>query len=148
MMKTLAISPMLAAPQLLARIAYAAGAPMNSEASPATPGAAQAVIRQIMTHPLPGAEKHLGVVVTVDYPPGTSTPPHLHPGPVFGYVLEGTIEIGVDPIPPITYSAGDMWYEPARHTHRTARNPSPTAPARILAFLILDHGEPLLEPSN
>ncbi|HVN88385.1 MAG TPA: cupin domain-containing protein [Candidatus Binataceae bacterium] len=150
-MKTLAISPMLAAPELLAQFARAAASPLaTASPSPAVAGPAEVMIRQIMTHPLPGPGKQLGVMVTVDFPPGTLSPPHLHPGPVFGYVLEGTVEIGVDPLPPITYHAGDTWYEPPRprHTHRTARNVSTTEPARILAFLILDHGEPLVEPPS
>jgi quercetin dioxygenase-like cupin family protein len=147
MMKAFAMSPLIAAPKFLQHIAVAA----PDTTSTATPSAAASnvdavIIRQIMTHPLPGPGTHLGAVVTVDYAPGAASPPHLHPGPVFGYVLEGAVEIGVDPLAPITYRAGDMWYEAPRHTHRVARNASSTAPARILAFLILDKGESLVEP--
>jgi quercetin dioxygenase-like cupin family protein len=147
-MKTLAIAPMIAAPEFLAEIARAAtdASPVTSPSPDAPTATEPVVVRQIMTHPLPGPGQHLGAAVTVDFAPGASSPPHLHPGPVFGYVLEGTVEIGVDPLPPITYHAGDMWYEPPRHTHRTARNASTTEPARILAFLILDHGESIVEP--
>ncbi len=147
--KTLAITPALAAPELLTQLAQAATSVVaTASPSPTRTAAAEVMVRQIMTHPLPALGKHLGAVVTVDFAPGASSPPHLHPGPVFGYVLEGTIEIGVDPLPPITYRAGDMWYEPPRHTHRTARNASATEPARILAFLILDHGESIVEPPS
>ncbi len=149
-LKTLAISPMLPAPELIAQFAQAATSVATANPSPAAAPTAAApdpvMVRRIMTHPLPGPDKRLGAMVTVDFAPGASSPPHLPPGPVFGYVLEGTIEIGVDPLPPITYHAGDTWYEPPRHTHRTARNASATEPARILAFLILEHGEGLVEP--
>jgi quercetin dioxygenase-like cupin family protein len=147
MMKTLAISPLFATPELLTQIAQAAASYVaNASPPPAASSTAQVIIRQIMAQPLPGPGKHLGALVTVDFAPGASLPPHLHPGPVFGYVLEGTIAIGVDPVPAITYRAGDMWYEPPRHTHRVARNASATDPARILAFLIVGPGESLVEP--
>jgi quercetin dioxygenase-like cupin family protein len=148
MMKAFAMSPFLAAPEFLQRIAAAAPDTTASVTPPAAGSSSTSgvIIRQIMTQPLPSLGNHLGAVVTVDYAPGAASPPHLHPGPVFGYVLEGTVEIGVDPLAPITYRAGDMWYEPPRHTHRVARNASSIEPARILAFVILDHGEPLVEP--
>jgi|SRR5579859_214178 len=145
MMTAFAMSPLLAVPDLLQRVAAA-----DTAAATATPSAAASasgvIVRQIMLQPLPGLSNHLGAVVTVDYAPGAASPPHLHPGPVFGYVLEGTVEIGVDPLAPITYRAGDTWYEPPRHTHRVSRNASSTAPARILAFLILKKGEALVGP--
>ncbi len=147
MMKAFAMSPLLAAPEFLQQVAAAATEPIAAATPPAAgPSTTGVIVRQIMTQPLPSLGNHLGAVVTVDYAPGAASPPHLHPGPVFGYVLEGTIEIGVDPLAPITYRAGDMWYEPPRQTHRVARNASSTAPARILAFLILKKGESLVEP--
>ena len=147
MMKAFVISPLLAAPEFLQQVAAAATA-TTASGTPSVAGSSSGgvIVRQIMTQPLPSLGNQLGAVVTVDFAPGAASPPHRHPGPVFGYVLEGTVEIGVDPLAPITYRAGDMWYEPPRHTHRVARNASSTAPARILAFLILAKGEPLVGP--
>jgi hypothetical protein len=69
-------------------------------------------------------------------------PAHKHSGPVFAYVLEGSVENQVDPDEPKTYHAGDVWYEPAMHVHRLLRNLSDTAPARILVFQVLPKGKP------
>jgi hypothetical protein len=67
---------------------------------------------------------------------------HKHSGPVFAYVLEGSVENQVEPEAPKTYKAGDVWYEPAMHVHRLLRNLSDTQPARILVFLVLPKGKP------
>ncbi len=32
-----------------------------------------------------------GTVITVDYAPGAASDPHVHPGSVFAYVLEGAV---------------------------------------------------------
>src|SRR5206468_4500437 len=47
--------------------------------------------RMVMSHALPRMDgNHLGVtVVEVTYGPGGSSPPHSHPCPVIGYVVEG-----------------------------------------------------------
>ena len=67
---------------------------------------------------------------------------HKHSGPVFAYVLEGSVENQVDPDQPKTYNAGDYWYEPAMHVHRLLRNLSDTQQARILVFEVLPKGKP------
>src|SRR4051794_20708691 len=50
-------------------------------------------------------------VVEVAYEPGEAGRPHRHPGPVFGYVLEGEYELGLDDRPPKTLKAGETFYE-------------------------------------
>ncbi len=68
---------------------------------------------------------------------------HKHSGPVFAYVLEGSVENQVDPQDkPKTYNTGDYWYEPAMHVHRLLRNLSDTQHARILVFEVLPKGKP------
>ncbi|MBZ5694897.1 MAG: cupin domain-containing protein [Acidobacteriia bacterium] len=66
---------------------------------------------------------------------------HQHSGPVFAYILEGTIENQVEPDPPKTYAAGDVFFEPTMHVHRMLRNLSETQPARILVFQIVPNGK-------
>ena len=48
------------------------------------------------------------VVITVDYPPGGTTPPDEHPGHTYAYVLEGTVVSQLDDQPPQTFSATDV----------------------------------------
>ena len=75
-------------------------------------------------------------VVEVTLGPDEGSPPHRHPGPVFGYVLEGTYEWGLDDQPVKTLMVGDTFYEPTGSLHRVSRNPSPTARTRVLAVVL------------
>ena len=79
------------------------------------------------------------VLLTVE--PGGTSQPHRHTGPVFAYVLEGTIQNQVDPEPIKTYHAGGFFYEPTMHVHRALANVSKTKPAKILVFEIGEKGK-------
>ncbi len=79
------------------------------------------------------------VLLTVE--PGGTSQPHRHTGPVFAYVLEGTIQNQVDPEPLKTYHAGEIFYEPTMHVHRALTNVSKTKPAKILVFEIGEKGK-------
>src|SRR5262245_11641608 len=50
-------------------------------------------------------------VQTVDYAPGAASIPHLHPGSVFAYVLEGAVVSQSEGEKPVTYTKGQSWYE-------------------------------------
>jgi quercetin dioxygenase-like cupin family protein len=82
-------------------------------------------------------------MMVVEYAPGAASPPDLHPRPVFGYVLQGSVEIGTGKHQPIAYSEGDLWYEAPRQTPRMVRNASATEPAKIITFLIAEKDRPL-----
>lgn len=77
------------------------------------------------------------VVLELESAPGNASPPHRHPGPVVGYVLDGELEVAVDDGPVKVYKKGEAWFEPARALHRVNRNPSKTKPARFLAFMLM-----------
>lgn len=79
------------------------------------------------------------VLLTIE--PGGTSHPHRHTGPVFAYVLEGTIQNQVDPGPLKTYHAGDIFYEPTMHVHRALTNLSKTTAAKILVFEIGEQGK-------
>ncbi len=81
-------------------------------------------------------------VITLTVAPGSVSPPHRHIGPVFAYILEGSIENQVDPESPKTYHAGDCFYEPAMHVHRMLRNLSSSKPAKLLIFEVGQKGKP------
>jgi quercetin dioxygenase-like cupin family protein len=72
----------------------------------------------------------------VTFEPGVASAPHRHPGPVFGYVLEGELEFQAGDAPARKLKAGDTFYEPAMVLHAVARNPSAKARARVLAVII------------
>ncbi|WP_225984463.1 cupin domain-containing protein [Noviherbaspirillum aerium] len=82
-------------------------------------------------------------MVTVDYAPGQASIPHVHPGSVFAFVLEGEVISRLAGGSEVTYRAGDSWYEPPEVPHLVSRNASRTKPARLLAVLITGENQPL-----
>ncbi len=75
-------------------------------------------------------------VVEVTIEPGRSGPPHRHPGPGFGYVLEGEYELGIDDQPTRVYKAGETFYEPGGCLHRVSRNPAAQGKTRLIALVL------------
>jgi quercetin dioxygenase-like cupin family protein len=98
-------------------------------------------VKQLFAQSVPdiGGKEVRMVLLTIE-PAGTSHP-HRHTGPVFAYVLEGTIQNQVDPEPPKTYRAGELFYEPTMHVHRVLTNLSKTEAAKILVFEIGEKGK-------
>ena len=94
---------------------------------------------------LPDAPGKQLVMAVVSYAPGQSSAPHRHPGSVMAYVLEGEVISQLEGQPPITYRAGQSWYEPPRVPHLVSKNASNTAPAKLLAVLLMDVGAPTKE---
>ena len=91
---------------------------------------------------LPDVPGKQWVMAVVSYAPGQSSAPHRHPGSVMGYGLEGEVTSQLEGQPPITYRAAQSWYEPPRVPHLVSKNASNTAPAKLLAVLLLDAGAP------
>jgi quercetin dioxygenase-like cupin family protein len=83
-------------------------------------------------------KKSKAVTVEVTLEPGQASVPHRHPGPVFGYVLEGEYEWAIDENPAKTLKVGDTFYEPTGCLHRVSRNAGKTT-ARVLAVLVVPH---------
>jgi quercetin dioxygenase-like cupin family protein len=75
-------------------------------------------------------------VVEVTMEPGQAGVPHRHPGPAFGYVLEGEYEWAVDDQPAKVLKAGETFYEPTGCLHRVSKNPSAKGKTRILAVVL------------
>ncbi|QBD74915.1 cupin domain-containing protein [Ktedonosporobacter rubrisoli] len=86
-------------------------------------------------------------VHTVAFEPGAQGPfPHRHPGPVFGYVVEGEVLFEMRGHAPTVYKQGDVFYEPNGCIHLLANNPSPSRNALLVAVLIGEPGQPILTP--
>ena len=75
-------------------------------------------------------------IVEVTITPGNGTPPHRHPGAVFGYVLEGEFETQLEGQPLQKLKVGDTFYEPTMALHAVSRNPSKTGNTRVLAVIV------------
>src|ERR1700733_10294560 len=81
------------------------------------------------------AVKATTVEVTLE--PGQASMPHRHPGPVFGYILEGEYEWAIDDQPARKLKTGDTFYEPSMCLHRVSKNPSDKNKTRVLAVLLV-----------
>jgi quercetin dioxygenase-like cupin family protein len=75
-------------------------------------------------------------VVEVTLDPGQAGAPHRHPGPAFGYVLEGEYEWAIDDLPAKVLKAGETFYEPGGCLHRVSKNPAAKGKTRVLAWVL------------
>jgi len=88
---------------------------------------------------LPGREVRM---LLLDRVPGNASPAHRHPGHhTFGYVMEGTYELGIDGQPTRTLKAGDTFYEPPDALHSVSRNAGNTQ-MKIVVFMLADQSKP------
>jgi quercetin dioxygenase-like cupin family protein len=110
--------------------------------------AQEAKVTQLMSKDLtefPGKE---GVMITVEYPPGSSDPIHRHNAHAFVYVLEGSIVMQVRNGKEMTLTSGQTFYEGPDDVHIVGRNASKTKPAKFVVFLVKNKGAPILVPTN
>jgi quercetin dioxygenase-like cupin family protein len=84
-------------------------------------------------------KKTKATTVEVTLGPGEASAPHHHPGPAFGYVLEGEYEWAIDDKPIQKMKAGDTFYEPTGCLHRLSKNPSHKNKTRVIAVVLHPH---------
>ena len=94
---------------------------------------------------IPGKE---GVMLTVEYPPGNSSPVHRHNAHAFIYVLEGSIVMQVRGGERVTLTPGQTFYEGPEDVHVVGRNASQTKPAKFVVFFVKDKGAPVVVPAK
>ena len=110
--------------------------------------AQEAKVTQLMSKDMttfPGKE---GVMITVEYPPGSSDPIHRHNAYAFVYVLEGSIIMQLRGGKQVTLTPGQTFYEGPNDVHVVGKNASQTKPAKFVVFLVKDKGAPILVPAN
>ena len=94
---------------------------------------------------LPGKE---GLMINVEYPPGSSDPIHRHNAHAFVYVLEGSVVMQVRGGKQVTLTPGQTFYEGPDDVHVVGRNASGTKPAKFVVFLVKDKGAPVVVPAQ
>jgi len=94
---------------------------------------------------LPGKE---GLMITVEYPPGSTDPIHRHNAHGFIYVLEGSIVMQVRGGKEVTLTPGQTFYEGPDDVHVVGRNASQTKPAKFVVFFVKDKGAPIVVPEK
>lgn len=99
-------------------------------------------IKNLMKTPLADMAGKEANVVLLNVAPGWKIDKHSHPGHIFVYVIEGSINIAVEGKPARVIKAGDVVYELPGQS-MAANNISSTNGAKLLAFQVGDAGEPL-----
>jgi quercetin dioxygenase-like cupin family protein len=110
--------------------------------------AQEAKVTELMSKDLTNLPGKEGLMITVEYPPGSSDPIHRHNAHAFVYVLEGSIVMQVRGGKETTLKPGQTFYEGPDDVHVVGRNASKTKPARFVVFLVKDKGAPVLVPAK
>ena len=128
----------------LVLMALPAGAGSSSEQAEEYVPKAEA--KELHKAALPGAEGKEVVVKEFTLEPGYEGDRHEHTGPVFVYVVEGTMEIETEE-GNTTVAAGELYPEPLNVVMR-GKNASADEPARIVVFQVNDAGEMMMKKAE
>jgi quercetin dioxygenase-like cupin family protein len=115
---------------------------------PSTLMAQEAKVTELMSKDMtqfPGKE---GLMLMVEYPPGSADPIHRHNAYGFIYVLEGSIVMQVRGGKEVVLTPGQTFYEGPDDVHIVGRNASQTKPAKFVVFFVKDKDAPILVPAN
>ena len=98
-------------------------------------GTVRTIAERDITEKLDGKDAKVSFV-EVSLEPGEANAAHRHPGPVFGYVLEGEFEWAINDEPAKVFKTGDTFYEPAGCLHRVSKSAATKGKTRVLAVVV------------
>src|SRR5262249_32274478 len=110
--------------------------------------AQEAKVTELMSKDLTNLPGKEGLMITVEYPPGSVDPIHRHNAHAFIYVLEGSIVMQVRGGKEVTLTPGQTFYEGPDDVHVVGRNASKTKPAKFVVVFVKDKGAPVLVPAK
>src|ERR1700720_1091718 len=110
--------------------------------------AQEAKVTELMSKDLTNLPGKEGLMVIVEYPPGSTDPIHRHNAHGFIYVLEGSIVMQVRGGKEVTLKPGQTFYEGPDDVHVVGRNASQTKPAKFVVFFVKDKGAPIVVPEK
>ena len=115
-----------------------------------TPKAAlvDAKVTPVFSKELADLQGKEGLMLVVEYPPGSTDPIHRHNAHAFVYVIEGSIVMQVRGGKEVTLTAGQTFYEGPDDIHVIGRNASQTKPAKFVVFMVKEKGAPAFVPAN
>ncbi|WP_425373989.1 cupin domain-containing protein [Phyllobacterium bourgognense] len=105
-----------------------------------------AKVKPLMQKDLPNYPGKEGLMISVEYEPGGSSPIHKHDANAFVYVLEGSIVMQVKGEKEVTLSPGDTFYESPSDIHLISRNASTSKPAKFIVVLLKNKDAPVVMP--
>jgi uncharacterized protein YbjT (DUF2867 family)/quercetin dioxygenase-like cupin family protein len=121
-------------------------APLSKMAATTEPK--EAKLTELMSKDLTDVPGKQGLMLLIEYPPGSADPIHRHNAHGFIYVLEGSIVMQVRGGKEVTLTPGQTFYEGPEDVHVVGRNASRTKPAKFVVFFVKDKGAPVLVPTN
>jgi quercetin dioxygenase-like cupin family protein len=128
---------------ILIAAAFGVGSAMAATSEPK-----EAKVTELISKDLPECPGKEGLMITVEYPPGSVDPIHRHNAHGFIYVLEGSIVMQVRGGKEVTLTPGQTFYEGPEDVHVVGRNASLTKPAKFVVFFVKDKGAPVLVPTK
>ena len=131
--------------KLMLALACIASGPLLAQEAKVKP---QAKVTDLLSKDLTNLPGKEGLMITVDYPPGSSDPIHRHNAHAFVYVLEGSIVMQVRGGKETVLTPGQTFYEGPEDVHVVGRNASQTKPAKFVVFLVEDKGAPVVLPAK
>ena len=84
------------------------------------------------------------IVNALEFAPGAREVRHTHPGPLNGYVLEGTLVLEYEGRSTASYKAGEAFYVEPGKVHLGIN--SSDAPVKFIATLVVEKGKPPSSP--
>src|SRR5919108_1498880 len=100
----------------------------------------EAKLTQLMSKDLTDLPGKEGLMLMIEYPPGSSDPIHRHNAHGFIYVLEGSIVMQVRGGKEVTLTPGQTFYEGPEDVHVVGRNARAGQSIHTLGFpLALSH---------
>jgi quercetin dioxygenase-like cupin family protein len=90
----------------------------------------------------PGYQTILNIL---EIAPGSREIRHTHPGPLAGYILEGTLTLEHDGRATANYKSGEAFYVEAGKVHQGIN--SGNVPVKLIAVLIVEKGKPPSSPA-
>jgi quercetin dioxygenase-like cupin family protein len=110
--------------------------------------AQEAKVTELMSKDLTNLPGKEGLMIIVDYPPGSTDAIHRHNAHGFIFLLEGSIVMQVRGGKEVTLTPGQTFYEGPDDVHVVGRNASKTKPAKFVVVFVKDKGAPVVVPAN
>lgn len=99
-------------------------------------------ILQQMDLSAPGRE---AVMAAVEFPAGSETGRHTHPGEEISFVEAGPFILEMDGQPAKTLKTGEPFFVPAGAVHNG--HPAPGGTAKVVATYVIEKGKPVSTPA-
>jgi quercetin dioxygenase-like cupin family protein len=132
-------------PFCLTITAYAQHDHSSKQTTSTAPMTFNPVLTQALSDPELKDYKMESMVMTIA-PGAVDTVSHRHDCELFGYVMEGEVQIGLEKKEPNSFLSGQMFYEKRNVLHSLARNPNKEKVTKVLLIFLIKNGRVAYTP--